>query len=1098
MALWELEMEGDPIFKAQKNIDWRFMSGEMVLMEDSQALEKILAQATQLLEASCGWLFLIHGSDRSLQCRVSYQAQQSMIGVECAFGEGIVGQVAQTARSMKVEDFSEWEGDQIWDHIQNLDSLIGSPILLEDEIVGVLLVGWDEPHDQFSPDELDVLELFVTQAASSLENARLIQAAEQYVSQIERLNALTQDVLDADQFQKLIEIATKQLCEILHADGCYLVLRDTRLQKYCTLFYAPKKGSNGASASHEKLHAIAMEILNRERANEKEEVFRSLALAPEVAEMYSIRSLLAIPLIKDEQEIGVALALFQDEYTFSKEEQLLLKQISRSLTPALDKLQIFEDERRRRSVLEALRQAGIQLTSKLELDPVLDAILNQALSLVKADDAHIFIFEEGQLSFAAARWADGRSMEPYSMPRKNGITYTVARSGERIVTPNVNQHPLFESMQWGGAIVSLPLRIGDQVVGVMNVAFEQPHDFQEEELSVLELLATQAAVALQNARLFEHINTDRKRVRLLYEVASALVNELDDGKILQHAIDLITRNLEAIEGEAYLLEDDTGRLRIKAGSGVMDITIAELDSLLNAKVGKGIEGWVAENQEPLLVPDVGQDKRWRDRQGIGGGIRSSLCAPIVVGREVLGVLTVLNDSRMNEDQLDLLVAVGKQVGLALSNARKYRQSGRRLAELSALQQVAKVINSRLNMGQLLEEIINQVHQVLGYEIVEIYLVEGDQLVLRAAHGADKHRLERLSLSDGIVGRVARTNVAAFVPEVDKDPDYIAGIPFTKAEIVVPLRKGDIAIGVLNVEAPTRRGLDENDLRLLSSLADQVSVAIENASLYEHLFKQTENLEQTVTKRTVELEHALETARMAERLKTEFVADVSHELRTPLANIRLYIELLSFGNPDRFQEYLTTLTRETDRLVIIIEDLLAISRLDSGTTAPNPKPVDLNALIGSLVNDRQRLLIEKSLHVSLEQEQALPIVMVDEHMITQAMANLLTNAMHYTKPGGSITITTAVQNLDGTDWVTLCVKDTGIGIPPDEQERVFERFYRGAASRLMPVPGTGLGLAICKEILEQHKGRITLKSRVDKGSEFTIWLPIPGQEFTVPS
>jgi signal transduction histidine kinase len=118
-----------------------------------------------------------------------------------------------------------------------------------------------------------------------------------------------------------------------------------------------------------------------------------------------------------------------------------------------------------------------------------------------------------------------------------------------------------------------------------------------------------------------------------------------------------------------------------------------------------------------------------------------------------------------------------------------------------------------------------------------------------------------------------------------------------------------------------------------------------------------------------------------------------------------------------------------------------------------------------------------------------MVQADENMISQAIAHLFTNAMHYTKPGGVITITTKRESSNGQEWITVTISDTGIGISPDEQGRIFERFYRGAASKLMPVPGTGLGLAICKELVDQHKGRITLMSELNEGSEFTIWLPI---------
>jgi signal transduction histidine kinase len=659
-----------------------------------------------------------------------------------------------------------------------------------------------------------------------------------------------------------------------------------------------------------------------------------------------------------------------------------------------------------------------------------------------------------------------------------------------MISANVNDHPLFQDWKWGGAIVSHPLQIEDQVVGVMNVAFERPHRFQEDELRGLELIATQAAIALQNARLFSYTNTDRKRTQLLLEVSNALVTELDEDSILQRAIDLVVNSLGASIGEAFLLEERTGKLHLRALAGDTKIPRDELAEILDLSLGKGLEGWVGEWREPLAISDVKQDERWLQIEGASEGIHSSFCVPVMSEGVVLGVLTVLFEQEADIEQLDLLVAVGRQVGLALSNAHKYRQINRRVAELSALQEVGRVINSRMQMSPLLEEIVHQVSQVLGYEIVAVYLVEGEKLQLRAATGAEEYRLKTISMAEGIIGRVARLNEPAYVPDVAQDPDYLSSIPMSRAEIAVPLRRGNIVVGVLNVESPFRDGLTENDFRLLLMLSDQISVAIESASLYEHLRQQADRLEEIVEERTAELADALEHARVVERLKTQFVADVSHELRTPLANIRLYIELLSFGNPDRFDEYLGTLARETDRLVNLIEELLAISRLDSGASSPNPQPIDLNYLVKNLVEDRQRLLNERSLHVNLALDDQLPTVLADEQMISQTIANLLTNAMHYTKPGGMITIKTFIDQKEEKAWAKLSILDTGVGIPPEEQGRIFERFFRGASSRLLSVPGTGLGLAISKELIDLHNGKITMKSDIDEGSQFTIWLPIP--------
>ncbi len=753
-------------------------------------------------------------------------------------------------------------------------------------------------------------------------------------------------------------------------------------------------------------------------------------------------------------------------------------------------LEAQEAYRKRSQELESLRQASLSVTSTLELPGVLEAILEHTLRLVAADDAHIFLYDGERLTFGAALWSDGRKGTPFAEPRKDGLTYTVARSGQRIVIPVANEDPIYSDWPWGGAIIGMPLTIGERVVGVMNVAFDQPHEFEESELRVLELLGDQAAVAIENARLFERSEAERRRVQLLYDVTQALASSLNPREIMQRAMELTTTALGGLFGDGFLLEPESDALRLYGSFGHVGISPEELDERVDMRVGKGVIGWIAAQRQPLLVADVRQDERWLPFPGIDDPVRSALGAPIMAGQELLGVMVFFHNrvGYFQQDHLDLLIAISRQVALALSNARRYGEVERRLMEFTLLQDVARVINRRLELKPLLEAVVEQVARVLGYPVVEIFLVEDNELVVAASNEKSTSSIRRIPLDMGVVGRSQRTGRAQLVPDVSHDPDYVEVLPSTGSEIAVPLSKGDVVIGVLNVESPQRNGLDENDLQLLTLLADQVSVAIENAALYERLRRHNEELERLVTARTTELEQALDQAREADRLKTQFVSDVSHELRTPLSNIRLYLDLLAQGRAERFETYLQTLNRETDRLVTLIEDLLAISRLDAGTVTPNMEPVDVNALAGGLVKDRRRLFAEKGLQLDLQPQADLPQVLADPRMLSQVMANLMTNALHYTPGGGRVVVATSLQNRDGQDWVTISVADTGVGIPESELLRIFDRFFRGAASRQMGTPGTGLGLAICKEILDRHGGGITVESREGKGSTFTVWLP----------
>lgn len=244
---------------------------------------------------------------------------------------------------------------------------------------------------------------------------------------------------------------------------------------------------------------------------------------------------------------------------------------------------------------------------------------------------------------------------------------------------------------------------------------------------------------------------------------------------------------------------------------------------------------------------------------------------------------------------------------------------------------------------------------------------------------------------------------------------------------------------------------------------------------------------------VAVQHDISALKELDRLKSQFVSDVSHELRTPLTNIRLYVDLLrETHDADRSATYIDTLTRESERLAHLIDDLLSLSRLESGSTPFQPRPVDLNELLDALYNDRRALAASKGLMLLMESSPDLPTAMGDERLLTQVFTNLLTNAMNYTPSGGRITLRTGARDRSGQSWITAIFEDTGIGIDSDERASIFDRFFRGKASLSTGAPGTGLGLAICKEIAEIHGGQIQVEPNDGRGTRVTVWLPSVGE------
>ncbi len=233
----------------------------------------------------------------------------------------------------------------------------------------------------------------------------------------------------------------------------------------------------------------------------------------------------------------------------------------------------------------------------------------------------------------------------------------------------------------------------------------------------------------------------------------------------------------------------------------------------------------------------------------------------------------------------------------------------------------------------------------------------------------------------------------------------------------------------------------------------------------------------------------------DRLKSEFVATVSHELRTPMTSIRGYTDVLLMGAAGALNEnqthFLNIVKNNTERLNILVNDLLDVSRIESGRVTFSPQALDMREVAEDVMGDILRRSQEenKPMALSLDAPKKLPRVYGDMERIRQVLGNLIDNAYHYTPENGTIIV--RVHSLNGGGEVQVDIRDNGVGIPLEDQDRIFERFYRGENPLVLSTPGTGLGLSIVKQIVEMHKGRIWMKSTgvPGEGSTFSFTLPV---------
>src|ERR1051326_6359013 len=266
-----------------------------------------------------------------------------------------------------------------------------------------------------------------------------------------------------------------------------------------------------------------------------------------------------------------------------------------------------------------------------------------------------------------------------------------------------------------------------------------------------------------------------------------------------------------------------------------------------------------------------------------------------------------------------------------------------------------------------------------------------------------------------------------------------------------------------------RTLNLEDRRLTGLVCKQVAIVIERSRLYERLRSANEKLEQ--------MNH----------LKNEFISMVSHELRTPLTTIKGYVSIVLEEETGPLNEqqrhFLETSDRAIDRLTLLVSDLLDISRIEAGQIKMQLRPIQLHDLVQRVATNFAPQLKAQNLTLTLEVAESLPLVLADPDRITQVLDNLLSNAIKFTAKGG-ITISA----LDKGDYVVISVKDTGSGIPKEEHDKIFDKFYQVKVGTGYPSKGTGLGLAIVKSIVESHRGKVWVESDSGNGAEFRFILP----------
>jgi len=396
------------------------------------------------------------------------------------------------------------------------------------------------------------------------------------------------------------------------------------------------------------------------------------------------------------------------------------------------------------------------------------------------------------------------------------------------------------------SLMFVPVRKGDQLIGIVSVQSYTFFAYAESDLRFLQTIAAQAAVAIENARLFETSQRSVGRLTILQNLSTAIAGSLELDKVLPTIADGARRAL-AVDRCLVLLGDEQRGLLVAHVQGFPPEFAAMLRQIFRGPTGS----LPVDIRQVTVTEDVHADpsirqllfkERWPSAAPMLEGIHTAVLLPLLSRGEVLGVLVLFHDvvRAYLEEDLRLAEAIANQAAIAVKNATLLTQAKRRAAEVDLLNRLFSTVSGTLNLDELFRRTVQEVSSMFGYPRVSIYRREGDDVLLRAQVGFTQ-ALERIHVNQGVIGRAVRTGQPVLVADVTTDCDYMSSDPMVRSEVAVPIVVDNEVRGVLNVESGAERTLGEGDLHLLQTLTLQLSVAVRNATLYDEMMRARDEL-----------------------------------------------------------------------------------------------------------------------------------------------------------------------------------------------------------------------------------------------------------------
>ncbi|MFZ5885661.1 MAG: GAF domain-containing protein [Chloroflexota bacterium] len=954
-------------------------------------------------------------------------------------------------------------------------SWLGLPLVSKKEVIGVLaLEKWQAYF--YTREHIQVGTTFASQAAVALENARLFEESLSRASELDQrskrlalLNRFSSSLgflLDED---KILQLTANEIQDAANAARVSVVVFERG--KAVWKFSNPKPTR--------KLPQTLPDAPIFQRLRESLGVFTTDSVKSE-ADLAPLagflgentKSLLILPLASSSNLRALIFVQQNEAMRFSHAELELALTLTNQASIALENARLYQSTLSTAERFAILNQSSYQVGASLDPEQIYVAVHRAAQRLMPVESFVISLLDEETNEIEGVYLVDGDKRAPVArIPRDQGLSGRVISTAQPLLIHGAAAVDELGGVPYGRpetpqSILAVPMLLGGRALGMLSAQSYQPNVYTEDDLQILSTLANQAMVAIQNGRLLNEtrrlaqeleqrvvertaeLEREKQNTETLLRILTEVSSSLDLDRALNRTLALLNDAIGAEQGTIMLRDAEDNMLHYRAGYGYLSSMMSGERRGFKLKIGEGLAGWVVANREPVLVGDLLKDPRWVTNPSSSREHRSAIVVPLMVGEDVIGVLMVFHRKAnfFSPERLNMVKAIAGQVSVAINNAHLYeliRDQAERLGSMLRREQ------EEASRSQAILEAVADGVLVTGPDNRITFLNNSAEKILELE--AERVVGQPLDVFAGLFGKAA----GAWMQTIR-----------TWSESPSKYQKGETYAEQLDLQ---------NGRIILVHLAPVI---------FQHDFLGTVSIFRDIT-------HEVE----VDRLKSEFVATVSHELRTPMTSIRGYTDVLLMGAAGALNEnqvhFLNIIKSNTERLNILVNDLLDISRIESGRVTLSPQALDLRELAEDVIEDVLRRSQEenKPMALSLDAPKKLPLVYGDMERVRQVLSNLVFNSYHYTPENGTITV--HIHPLNGENQVQVDVEDNGVGIPREDQERIFERFYRGEHPLVLATPGTGLGLSIVKQIVEMHKGRIWMKSSgvPGEGSVFSFTLPL---------